>query len=302
VNLTGSYQDVEIDRRVIVYHMSVKKEIRQTWALPENTTVLRWAKLHEEFLIDFGAIVRALRKYSTMFTAKGSSAKIAGLASQFSAETTALGTPFQSNPTGSMLISETGNEFKVIDAGTSKIVGPDDGRYFSLMVCAGTGVPETYLVGDPSTGNLATAKELSGPFLVLIQDRQTAWVDTLRTIFARILGPQAQDAQQYITSLISAFTLDGKTPAGTLRARDFIVGIYEALEIDPPDRETLEKMVAELETITRDTTFTPSQPTLDAFVRLAGAAQSGGLPGPVVGAIGTTRDQFRKEFEEMRTD
>jgi len=39
----------------------------------------------------------------------------------------------------------------------------DDARRLMLMVCSATGINEPYLTGDPSTGNLATAKTMERP-------------------------------------------------------------------------------------------------------------------------------------------
>jgi hypothetical protein len=285
INLTGLYQGVEIDRKVVVYHMSAKKAIKQKWALTELTPVLRWAKAHEGFLEDFGSIVKSIRKYSTMFTTEGGQAQVSGLASQLQGNPEHLGMPPQSDPAGSTVISEVGNDFKVVDAGSGKIVGAEDGRYFLLMICAGTGTPETVLMGDPSTGNLATAKELSGPFMDLILDRQTAWEETFRMIFTQILGKGATfevsfppirstDATEYIDTLISAFTLNGQKPSGSMLTRDFIRGIYESLEIDLPTDEELDKMVSDMEQMTQDASAKPSLTTGDAFNKLANAARA----------------------------
>jgi hypothetical protein len=196
-----------------------------------------------------------------------------------------LGTPLQSNPAGTLMISEVGNNFKVVDAGSGKIAGAEDDRYFLLMVCAGSETPETVLMGDPSTDNLATTKELIGPFMDLIFHRQTAWEETLRTIFTQILGKSAAfevsfpqirstDATECIDLLISAFMLNGQKPSGTMLTRDFIRGIHESLEIDLPTNEELDKLVSDMEQMVKDAMVDPDPTTVNAFDKLANTARA----------------------------
>ena len=241
-------QSYEVDREIIVYHISAKKGIKQKFALSELVATCRWAKPHEKFLEDFAAIVSALRKYTSMFTTNGGSGQTAAIKAQMQGNTGYMGTPLQSNPAGSMIVAPEGNEYKVVDAGSNKIVGPGDSRYFLNMVCASCGVPETLLTGDPSTGNLATAKELTGPFLTLIEERQTMWTDALTIIFNTILETddfevsfppiRSQDALEYITTLIAAATLGAPgMMAGTVSPEDFISAAYEALDIKLEDEK-----------------------------------------------------------------
>jgi len=241
-----------VDNDVVVYHLATDKGLRQKWALTELTAAMRWAKAHEGFLEDFGAIVRAIRKYTSMVITSGGNAQVSALQSQFSGSTSNAGTPLQSNPAGSMLVASAGTDYKVVDAGKNKIVGLDESRYFLIMVCAGSGVPETLLTGDPSTGNLATAKELTGPFLTLIESRQEDWTDMIAIVFSKILGTdnfevsfppiRSQDALDYINSLIAAATLNSPgVPAGTISPEDLIGALYEALDIKltPETKEAL---------------------------------------------------------------
>jgi len=238
----------EVDKDIVVYHMAAKKGIKQKFALSELVATCRWAKPHEKFLEDFAAIVSALRKYTHTMTTVGGSGKVNALKAQLQGDTNYMGTPLQSQPAGSMIVSTEGNDLKVVDAGSNKIVGPGDSRYFLNMICASAGVPETLLTGDPSTGNLATAKELTGPFLTLTEERQTMWTDALEIIFKTILESddfevsfppiRSQDALEYIQTLIAAATLGAPGMlAGTVDAKDFIGAAYEALDIPLDDEK-----------------------------------------------------------------
>lgn len=250
VNQDGVSADV--DKDVIVFHMAEGKGLKQKWALSPYTSALPWNRAYEGFLLDFAAIVQMIRKYTTMFTTKGGEAQVAALGSQFRAD--------QHGPhkVGNQLIATEGNEFKVVDAGSSKIVGPGDSRHFLMQFCTSTGVPENLLTGNPQTGNRASAQELTANFLPLIEERQTAWSETFRTIFSRILGSEdfeisfpplrSQDAITYLQSLVSTATLGNPSGglAGVIQPVDLIKAIYESLDLKLPDETTVDDMAAAL--------------------------------------------------------
>jgi len=247
----------EVDRDAVVYHMSAKKGIKQKFALSELVAVCRWAKPHEKYLEDFAAIVAALRKYSHLMTTKGTASQASAIATQFKGNTEQMGTPLQSQPTGSMVVAQEGNDLRVVDAGSGKIVGIEGARSFLLMVSAASGVPETYLTMDPSTGNLATAKQISPVFIMLIQERQTAWKNALTIIFKILLEseefeasfPPIRDNIDAYVANVNAFARTSQgTWTGAVQPVDYIKAAYEALEWKLPDKETIDAMAAELET------------------------------------------------------
>jgi hypothetical protein len=258
--LSAGGSTYEIDRKVVVYHMAAKKGIKQKFALSELVAVCRWAKPHEKFLEDFAAIVSAYRKYSHMMTTKGTASQASAIAGQFQGDTTQMGTPLQSHPVGSIVVAQEGNELRTIDAGSGKIIGIDGARSFLLMVSASSGVPETYLTMDPSTGNLATAKEISPIFVMMIQERQTAWKNALTVIFRSMLEsddfevsfpPIRDNINAYIQNVNNIATLGSAGRwAGTMTAKDYIKAAYEALEWKLPDDATLNALVASLDEMT----------------------------------------------------
>jgi hypothetical protein len=251
VNQDGISADVDPD--VIVFHMAEGKGLKQKWALSPLTSVLPWNRAYEGFLLDFAAVVQMIRKYSTMFTSKGGDAQVSALGSQFSHEQHG----HHKGQVGNQIIATEGNDFKVVDAGSSKIVGPSDSRFYLLQICASTGVPENLLTGNPQTGNRASAAELTANFLPIIEERQTAWADTFRMVFSRILGNsgfeisfpplRSQDAITYLQSLCSTATLGGQgILAGVIQPVDVIKAAYESLDLKLPDDLTLDDMAAAL--------------------------------------------------------
>jgi len=111
---------------------------------------------------------------------------------------------------------------------------------------------------DPSTGNLATAKEISPVFITLIEERQTGWKDVLTDIFRYILESDGSDfevsfppvrdnMQQYVQN-VNAFARDSTGRwTGALKAKDYVKAGYEALEWKLPPEEELDEMAAALE-------------------------------------------------------
>lgn len=239
-----------VDKSIVVYQMSEGRAAKQKWALSPYTSALPWNRAYEQFLLDFAAIVQIIRKYSTMFTTKGGEAQVSALQTQFSHEQRG----HHRDQVGDGIIATEGNDFKVIDAGSGKIVGPQDSRYFLLQVCASTGVPENMITGNLQTGNRASAQEMTANFLPIIEERQTLWTETFEEVFGFILDNRdfavsfpplrTQDALTYLQTLTQAATLGqpGKF-AGTIRPEDFIRTAYESLDIKVPEDVDIDEMV-----------------------------------------------------------
>jgi hypothetical protein len=60
-----------------------------------------------------------------------------------------------------------------------------------LMVCSATGINEPYLTGDPSTGNLATAKSMERPMELQFEARQHLWSSVLENILGYVVDQAA---------------------------------------------------------------------------------------------------------------
>jgi len=247
--------EYDIDRSVVVYHISARKPLKAKFALNEFVAACRWAKPHEKFIEDFHAIASAYRKYSHMMTTKGTAGQSAKIATQFKGDTNNMGTPLQSNPVGSMVVATEGNELKTISAGSVNIIGIEGARASLMQVCAATGVPETYLTMDPSTGNLATAKEISPVFITMIEERQTGWKDALTDIFTFALesngfevsfAPIRDNIQQYVMN-VNAFAWSNGQWTGAMKGKDYIKAGYETLEWKLPPEEEIEEMGAALD-------------------------------------------------------
>lgn len=152
--------------------------------------------------------------------------------------------------------------------------GPEEARRLLLMVAAAFGLPEIFF-GDADVGNHATAKTLDRPTELKFRDRQTLWRDVLHDILQYVveraaLAPGGQLRGQLVTddsgeqvvvldgeldrridisfpavlehsvteqvaAVVSAATLDGKTPVGTLDARTLVRLLLTALHVEDAD-------------------------------------------------------------------
>src|SRR5438477_4821568 len=77
---------------------------------------------------------------------------------------------------------------------TGATVAADDGRRLLLMVCAGTGWPETFF-GDVSVGTLATARSLDRPTELRLRNRQTLWSDIIIDIAQFVIDKKLESTQ-----------------------------------------------------------------------------------------------------------
>ena len=274
--------EYEVDPSIVVYHVCGKKPLKSKFALTELVAACRWAKPHEKFIEDFHAIASAYRKYSHMMTTKGTASQASTIAGQFKGDTNYMGTPLQSNPVGSMIVAQEGNELRTISAGSGNIIGIEGARASLMQVCAATGVPETYLTMDPSTGNLATAKEISPVFISMIQERQTAWKDALTDVFGYILGsedfevsfpPIRDNLSTYVTNVNAFARTNTGAWSGAVRGKDYVKAAHEALEWKLPPEDEIDAMGAALEDPAVATEIPGVDTSLDTIAQAAKGLQ-----------------------------
>ncbi|WP_062397869.1 hypothetical protein [Methanogenium cariaci] len=167
-----------------------------------------WARSYKEFLEDWTTIVKALSQFAHRLTVKGGTGgAVATAKTQLQA---LIANPFaktgetqQTMPTGSTFISGEGAKLEPMKTAGGVTTSCDDARRLMLMVCSATGIYEHYLTGgDPSTGNLATAKSMERPMELQFLARQTLWKSILQNILGYVIdeaaiapnGPLAQGA------------------------------------------------------------------------------------------------------------
>ena len=141
--------------------------------VPPYLSVLSWAG-------NVNDLASLLRTYITTLVQWVWELKVKGTAADISTAQSRLGSNIDgTNPPATrpaVRISGQGQELKPIDISSQGARLFEAGFEISrLMVCAGTGIPVHYLMGDPSTGNLATAESMEFPVRKLAERWQMFW-------------------------------------------------------------------------------------------------------------------------------
>lgn len=160
---------------VPVYHVKVGAGPHQRFGLSEVFQAIDWAKAYKEFLTDWAALTKALSRFAWKVTTPGGVAARTAAAAKMGRNPAASSTgPNRANEVaGTWVASQSGASLEAIPK-TGATVSAEDGRRLLLMVCAATGLPETFF-GDVSVGTLATANSLDRPTELKFRDRQELW-------------------------------------------------------------------------------------------------------------------------------
>lgn len=238
-----------------VYHVRVGGLSDMRFGIPETFAAIDWAKAYKSFLEDWATIVRSYARFAWNLNTTGGAKAVAAAKTRLN--TTVSTSRTETNPpatTGGVFIS-SGAEMQPIKT-SGATTSAEDGRRLLLMVAASFGLPETFF-GDMQTGNLATAKSLDRPTELKFRDRQELWRSILDTILQyvvarkkrapggmQIVGSTEQanitikfppilehDVSNTVSAIVSAATLDGKSPAGTIDWRTTARLVLEALGV-----------------------------------------------------------------------
>lgn len=173
-NMRAKIDDIPVVWTAPIHHAPLPRVGRELFAMPPFISALPWATAYSHFLSNIASIAAALARFAWKATAKTPAGA--------RALKTAMGTGTGDRiPTASTLTSTEGVTLEPIKT-SGVTTSADEGRRFALMVASGTDVPEHMLMGDPSTGNLATTKSMERPFELAILDRQRWWEDLIETL------------------------------------------------------------------------------------------------------------------------
>lgn len=237
-----------------VCHVAVNRLPGMRWGVSEVYAALDWARSYKEFLENWASIVAAYARFAWQAKTKGGASAVAAVKSRLQVTSNGGGAAADTNPppaAASTFISNNGVSLEPVrTAGAT--TAAEDGRRLLLMVCAALGVYEHYF-GDPSTGNLATAKSMERPMELMFLARRMLWADVLTAILMYAVEQAAlapggalsgtlatneygepvvdlggldthiaiefpplldKDTETQVRAIISAATLDGKSPQG----------------------------------------------------------------------------------------
>ncbi len=253
----------------VVYHVSVNKLSDWKFGVSEVYAAIAWAKAYKEFLSDWATIIKSLSRFAWKLTA--------GSRRGMNASKDTLSNAAETNPapaTGSILNQPAGVNMDPIKTAGST-TSSNDGDKLIHMVCAAMGIYYHYLIGDPSTGNLATAKVMEKSMEIMFKDRQTLWKSILTEILNYVVEQSVKakngflkgevkkdefgdeqvklasenkstiiitfpelvtpDSKARVESVIAAATLGGKQLAGTFEKEMVVRLLLQALAVDDID-------------------------------------------------------------------
>jgi len=184
---TGSFEyDEEEAEEIIpaeeIIHVSVNRLSSGSRGVSELYRVLPWLELYSQWLRDRVSLNRARASFAYLRKVPGSPSQAKEV--------------FERDPitghvkpprAGSVLIVNEGEEWQVLHPSVGSDDAKEDGRALKLMIAAGSGIFEHYF-GDPSTGNLATAKSMELPMLKKFEARQRLIGGFFRSLFARVIA------------------------------------------------------------------------------------------------------------------
>lgn len=266
------FNGIEVMAMNPVYHVKTNCLSDMEYGVSEIYAAIDWAKAYKEFLEDWYTIVKSLSKFAWKATSK-SGATGMGQAKQVLEGAINGG----SNPMNGDLPGQAAQVWMSSDnfdltpmPKSGATVAVDDGRRALLMVCAATGIYEHYF-GDPSTGNLATAKAMEQPMLLMFQERQELWTDIFSTVLRYVIDQSAlkpggklkgvrsfndygesyvdtgeldrtfdvkfppilqEDINERIDAIVKSVTLSGQTPANTIDLKTATTQLLTALGED----------------------------------------------------------------------
>jgi hypothetical protein len=263
-----------------VYHVKTNCLPDMKFGVSELYASLDWAQAYKRFLENWGKLTEAYARFAWGITTKGGAAKVGAAKARMESllgktdpnSTGDLESVSRAKqlPVGGSFISTEGVQLNAIRT-QGATTSSEDSRRLMLMVASASGVPEQILTGDPSTGNLATAKAMERPLELQFRNRQTLWMDVWwdlcqyiidqaikagslpgrevtddyteeityilddegdRTVTVTFPPLLEHDVLQTVQAIISAATIDNKTLAGTMDRKTLAELLLKALKVE----------------------------------------------------------------------
>ena len=162
-----------------IYHVKINTDINSKFGIPELHRGNDWIGAHKDMAGDLATIIKSLSQFTWKKKVKGSAAHVNAIKNLMASKTDLSN---KGPAAGSTQIENEGIDLQAMKTPTGGVAIARDGlRQMLLMVSAASGIFEHYF-GDPSTGNLATAKSMELPMIKKFVNRQTLWASIYRTI------------------------------------------------------------------------------------------------------------------------
>nr|DAD63453.1 MAG TPA: portal [Caudoviricetes sp.] len=267
--LPKHFNGIEVMALNPVYHVKTNCLSDMEYGVSEIYAAIDWAKAYKDFLEDWYTIVKSLSKFAWKATSKSGATGMTQAKQVLEGAINGGSNPMNSDlPGQAAQVWMSSDNFDLAPMPKSgATVAVDDGRRALLMVCAATGIYEHYF-GDPSTGNLATAKAMEQPMLLMFQERQELWTDVFNTILGYVINQSAlkpggklrgvmsfndygesyvdmgdtdrsvdvkfppilqEDVNERIDAIVKSVTLSGQTPANTIDLKTATTQMLTAL-------------------------------------------------------------------------
>ena len=223
-----------------VMQMKVNCDINDKFGVPDLYRGLDWMKAHKTMNEDVATLVKALSTIAWKKKVIGGPGVVSNMKAAMDSKTNLTNIR---NSAGQTQIENQGVDMQSIKIETGGVsVGKDGARMSKLMVCAASSIFEHYF-GDPSTGNLATAKSMELPMVKKFIIYQSIW----RGAYLRLLN-------HVIDRKIEAGALPGRVVDDPkAMRRTYETTIDRTIDIDfPPIIEEDLKALAESLTIAID--------------------------------------------------
>lgn len=270
--LPKHFNGIEVMALNPVYHVKTNCLSDMEYGVSEIYAAIDWTKAYKDFLEDWYTIVKSLSKFAWKATSKSGATGMSQAKQVLEGAINGGSNPMNSDlPGQAAQVWMSSDNFDLAPMPKSgATVAVDDGRRALLMVCAATGIYEHYF-GDPSTGNLATAKAMEQPMLLMFQERQELWTDVFNTILGYVINQSAlkpggklrgvmsfndygesyvdmgdtdrsvdvkfppilqEDVNERIDAIVKSVTLSGQTPANTIDLKTATTQMLTALGED----------------------------------------------------------------------
>lgn len=163
-----------------IFHFKVNADINDKFGIPDLYAGLDWIKAHKDMAGDLATMVKALSKFAWTRKIKGTNAQVQSIAGALRSKTNLTNISTMSGQTN---VENESSSLTPVDVKTGGVdIGEKGLRQMKLMVAAGSGIFEHYY-GDPSTGNLATAKSMELPMVKKFTIYQTIW----KSVYLKII-------------------------------------------------------------------------------------------------------------------